>query len=330
MHNKQPWRNLPESFVERLPRIIPNAALADVRSAFSVERPTTLRVNTLKISTSALVEGLAERGFIVEPVQWWKHAFILKKGVLRDLTEIDLYKNGSFYVQSFSSMIPALVLDPKPEEKVLDLCAAPGSKTTQMAALMENKGQIVANDNSQIRIYRLLANLRIQGVTNTQTVKSHGQILWQNYREYFDKTLVDVPCSMEGRFFTSDPKSYLHWSMKKVKELAERQRFLLRSAVSATRVGGTVVYSTCTLSPEENESVIDWLLKKEPGVVEVLHIDLPNLIFSPALLSWKDKLFTTEANQTIRILPSSLMEGFYIAKLRKIRSNVRPSVDILK
>lgn len=323
VHTKQPWRNLPEKFLDRLGKIISPEILPQVYAAFTQARPTTFRTNTLKITPEKLTVGLTSLGFAVEPVKWLPSAFILRNRTLSDLTETEFYKNGSLYVQSLSSMIPALILSPQPGEKVLDLCAAPGSKTSQMAAMMGNAGEIIANDNSQIRIYKLLANLRLQGVANTQTVRSHGQVLWYNYPEYFDKSLVDVPCSMEGRFCTTDAKSYRHWTTGKVKELAERQRFLLRSGISATKVGGTIVYSTCTLSPEENEGVVDWILKKEPGIIEVTDISLSHLDFSPAQKFWGEKQYAHTVAKTIRILPSHTMEGFFVAKLRKINSNVR-------
>src|SRR3989344_419590 len=137
-------------------------------------------------------------------------------------------------------MIPALILNPKPGEKVLDICAAPGSKTTQIAAMMENKGELVANDINQIRVYKLESNLKMQGVTNVIVTKLPAEAIWKKVPEQFDKTLVDVPCSMEGIFYCGDPKTFTHWSTKKVHYLAKHQKLILRSAVSATKPGGTI------------------------------------------------------------------------------------------
>ena len=325
---KQLWRNLPEKFLERLKNIVPVEKQVDVLEALSQRRPSTLRANTLKITASQLQEKLKKLGVELEPVTWWENAFIVKNIPLRQLTELDLYKQGYFYVQSLSSMLPPLILDPKLGEKVLDITAAPGSKTTQMAALMENLGEIVANDNSPIRVLRMEANIRIQGVTNTRIEKGAGQTLWTKYPEYFDKTLVDVPCSMEGRMCAIDPKSFEHWSTKKIKELTERQRFLLRAAISATKPGGTIVYSTCTLAPEENEGVIDWILKKEKDAVEVEPIKslafIGKLSFetTSGMTSWNTREYDDHVRQTVRVLPSPTMEGFYVAKLKKIKSNI--------
>lgn len=269
---------LPDKFISSLPNSIPV-------SVFDRILPTTFRVNTLKSDFETLKSKL---GF-----EYTLHgqAFITNHP-LRSIQELDIYKNGEIYVQGLSSMIPAMVLDPKQNEIILDLCSAPGSKTSQIAALMNNTGQIIANDNSRIRIYKLEANLKNLGVTNTTIIHSSGQSLWQKYPDYFDKSLVDVPCSMEGRFTSLDPKSYKNWSPNKVKELAQLQKFLLRSAFGCTKPGGTLVYSTCTLNTRENEEVVEWLLKKEAGRVELVSME--------------------------RINPSPIMEGFFVAKLRKV------------
>ena len=319
---KQVWRNLPEKFLERLDVIIPSEKREVVLQAFSQKRPTTLRANTLKIQALQLLEELKSLNVELQPIPWWENAFIVKNMSLRELTEFDLYRQGFFYFQSLSSMLPPLILDPKPGEKVLDITAAPGSKTTQMAALMENRGEIVANDNSPIRVLKLEANIKIQGVTNVKIERGAGQTLWTRYPEYFDKALVDVPCSMEGRMCATESKSYEHWSTQKIKELTQRQRFLLRAAISATKPGGSIVYSTCTLAPEENEGVIDWILKKEKSVVDVEPINLEKLEYFSGMMNWSARVYDSRVKLTLRILPSMTMEGFYIAKLRKLNSNV--------
>ena len=318
----QPVIGLPTEFVQRLERFVPSDAYPQILAAFAKDRPTTFRVNTLKSSKESLLPALAKQGFDVEPVPWFSDAFILTKGVLRDLTETSEYQHGFLYVQSLSSMLPPLILDPKPGEKVLDIAAAPGSKTTEMAALMKNEGEIVANDTSQVRLYRLKANLDLQGARIAKMHKSDARSLWQGFPEYFDKTLADVPCSMEGRFRTGDEKTYEDWSLKKVKDLAHLERWILRSAVSATKPGGTIVYSTCTLSPEENEDVVDWILEKEKGKVMLEEIVLPDCQFAPSLHTWGSSKFHASIGDAVRIYPSDTMEGFFVAKLRKVKSSL--------
>ena len=314
---------LPEKFLTRLSEMYSPEEQKQILQAFSHKNPPTFRANTLKISPEELREELAKQDILVETVPWYKDAFILINQPQKVLTATQLYTDGYFYVQSLSSMIPPLVLDPKPGEKILDITAAPGSKTTQMAALMANSGEIIANDKSRVRLYKLEANLKQQGVTNTKITYMPAQTIWKKFPEYFDKTLVDVPCSMEGRFFIENPKSFVDWSTNKIDFLQDIQKYILRSAISATKVGGEIVYSTCTLSPEENESVIDWILKKEQGAIVIEPIQIPNLQFAKTLTHWKQKIYNPEISNTARILPSLLMEGFFIAKLKKIRSTLQ-------
>ncbi|OGE31803.1 hypothetical protein A2631_01575 [Candidatus Daviesbacteria bacterium RIFCSPHIGHO2_01_FULL_44_29] len=333
----QSWQKLPQKFLNKLKLIIPPQNIESVLQSFTTIRPTTFRANTLKISASDLKIKLKEAGLPFEKVGWRSgapssellpEAFILQDTPQRVLTENDIYNQGLVYVQSLSSMIPPLVLDPQPGELILDLTAAPGSKTTQIAALMKNTGQIIANDKSRVRLFKLEANLKLQGVTNSQITYLDGKDLWRKYPEYFDKTLVDVPCSMEGRFLSTYEKSYRDWTEKKVRELSALQKFLIRAGVTATKVGGLVVYSTCTISPEENESVIDWLLEKEQGKVEVEEISLGIPESYPALVSWQGKTYHPQVKLTLRILPTALTEGFFVAKLRKVASN-KPTKSVL-
>lgn len=299
---------LPDEFTRRLSQI-------GCTNCYFGFRPTTFRINTLKTKSVHLP-------FETEQVPWYTDAYILQSGNLRALSDTIEYKEGKLYVQSLSSMLPPLILAPQSGERILDIAAAPGSKTTQMAALMKNQGMIIANDTSHVRRYRLDANLRMQGVTIASLEKVDGRALWKKYPEYFDKALVDVPCSMEGRFNVSDDKTYRDWSTKKVKDLSHIQRWMLRSAISATKPGGIIVYSTCTLSPEENEEVIDWILIKEKGNITIESVTLSGFRFDPPILRWGTKNYNQNIGKTARIIPTERMEGFFIAKIRKVKSTV--------
>lgn len=296
--------SIPEDFIKRITLHHPAITRNNIPQVFS-KKPLSIRINTLKSTTTDVIKQLSSLAIPYEKVSWYEDALLLPTATSKHITETSLYKEGKIYIQSLSSMIPALILNPQPGEKVLDMAAAPGGKTTQMAAMMENKGEIIANDIDSNRIYRLKSVLAHQGVTNTSTSRLPGQSLWSKYPEYFDKVLLDAPCSMEGKFDVSDPKTYTHWSKKKVKNLSKLQRWMLRSAISATKTGGFIVYSTCTLSPEENEEVIDWILEKEKGsvIAEIISIDSLPLVNG-------------------YVLPSSMMEGFFIAKLKKVKSNI--------
>ena len=289
---------LPEKFIEKLSVLIPEKSKRDqVLASFSQEKKTAIRINTLNASVKEILVLFEEEQIQFEQSDIAKEALIILNKTSRELTEMAAYKEGKIYIQSLSSMIPALVLDPQKDEKILDMAAAPGSKTSQIAALMNNTGELVANDIDRNRLFRLRSVLAQLNVTNTKVISIPGQRLWEQYKEYFDRVLLDAPCSMEGRFNCDDPISIAHWSQKKVKNLAKLQKWLLRSAISATKVGGTIVYSTCTMSPEENEEIVEWILEKEKG--------------------------TIQHTLSKRILPDSYMEAFFIASFLKINTSFR-------
>src|SRR6266498_2807448 len=233
--------NLPEKVLQRLEELFSKKELEKVLQSMQIKRLASFRANSLKTTSDVLEQNLKKQNFAIERVSWYKDAFILKNKSIRELTETETYKQGHLYIQNLSSMIPALVLNPQQNDYILDIAAAPGSKTTQLAALMQNSGDIVANDISPKRLYRLKDNLSQTGTTNTRILSLRGESFWKRYPELFDKTLVDVPCSMEGRITCADPKTYQDWSTKKIKQLAKLQKYLLRSAISATKVGGTIV-----------------------------------------------------------------------------------------
>lgn len=345
--------SLPEKFIERLKRIYSPKELEDIMLAIQTKPLPSFRTNTLKTTTAKLEQALRKQDFIIEKVPWYQDAFILKNKSTRELTETEEYKQGHIYIQNLSSMIPALVMNPQPDENVLDIAAAPGSKTTQIAMLMKNAGHIWANDISRKRLFKLETILKFYGIPFQKTQPTQkignsdfqifrqsettdnqsslsvlisnlpGEKIWQLLPEYFDKTLVDVPCSMEGRIRLDDPETYQDWSMRKIKELEMKQKYLLRSAVSATKPGGTIVYSTCTLAPEENEAIIDWLLKKEGDAIALEKIEIPKLGLQTGLSNW-NKPFNPQVSLTFRITPSALMEGFFVAKIKKLRSTITP------
>lgn len=308
---------LPEAFLERLRSIIPSQKWDQIANTFSEPKPTTFRVNTLKANANAVRETLGQSGFRSEPVSWCPDAFILRSGRLRELQETDPYRKGEIYVQALSSMIPVLVLDPKPGEMILDLTAAPGSKTTQIACLMKGEGKIVANDNNKVRFFKLKANVELQGASNVMLSLKHGESFGRTHPGEFDRVLLDAPCSAEGRFDVREPASYRYWKEAKVREMARKQRRLLLSGLSALKPGGVLVYSTCTFAPEENEEIIDWALQKSNGGFRLEKIALPFPNQSPGLNGWEGKMFDPAVRQTLRILPNGQMEGFFIAKLRK-------------
>ena len=313
--------SLPAAFLEKLRRIIPPPQWDKVLKTFSTPKPPTFRVNSLKASVGSVREKLASGGFKLESVPWYKEAFILRNKRQRDLEETEVYKQGEIYVQNLSSMIPPLVLAPQAGEKVLDLTAAPGSKTTQLACLMSGKGSITANDDNPIRLSKLKANLEKQGVPNAALLPAgDGGLVWKNHSEAFGKVLLDAPCSAEGRFLLTEPSSYKYWKEDTNRKMAKIQRRLFKSAFLCLKPGGTMVYSTCTFAPEENEMILNWALETFKDALELLDISLSVSPLTRGLSGWPGSSFHPAVIKSLRILPSADTEAFFVARLRKTKS----------
>ena len=282
---------------------------------FAKEYPSVyVRVNPLKISRDGLVERLKKR-YGIEPEIFESLPDTLKfherEEDLGKTLEIVL---GYYYIQGFSSMLPALVLNPTREDKVLDLCSAPGSKTTQMAEMMQNSGTLIVNEIQLDRIKALIYNLDRLNIINTGVIHSKGEILSRYYQDYFDKILVDAPCSGLG-IIQKKVEVNAWWNLDRVLKLQELQVRLLVSAIKMLRVGGELVYSTCTLTPEENELVINKLLKKYP--VELEEIELP-IEHRNGFTNYNGEELHPDLNKAVRILPWEVdSDGFFMVRLKK-------------
>lgn len=213
-------------------------------------------------------------------------------------------------------MIPPRVLDPQPGESVLDLAAAPGSKTTQLSAMMRNTGLVVANDVSVPRIKALTANLERSGCLNVAVSNLAGARLGRFAAGRFDRVLVDAPCSAEGTLAKS-PEALVRWSDKSIKKLAVIQSKLLTAAYLALKPGGTLVYSTCTFAPEENEGVVSGFLRAHPEA-STEPFELPGLPLAPGLEEWHGEMYDPGVTNGRRVWPGEhRMEGFFICRIRK-------------
>lgn len=305
-------RKLPKDFIDNLYETYTPGNVDKILSGMKDKRITTLRVNTIKYNIRDLMNYLREHNIKFDRILWYDDALIIKNADEKDIQKLDIYENGFIYLQSLSSMIPALVLEPKENEKVLDLTAAPGSKTTQMAMMMKNRGYILANELDKIRCERLLYNVNTQGAEIVETNNGRGEVIGKKYPEFFDKVLLDAPCSGEGRFVASDSKTYRSWSAKTVKELSNLQKKLFKSAYDSLKMNGIMVYSTCTLNQEENEKVLDWALNNFN--IKILTIDL-NVQGSIHGIS---ENYDKSVKNAIRVLPSNNMEGFFVCKLQKV------------
>ncbi len=307
---------LPKDFSNLLAEVVPPAEHPAVLSSFARVKPVTFRANTLKASAAMLRAELEQAGFTPKPIPWYGDGFLLPAEDKRALTETAAFYEGRLYIQNLSSMLAPLALDPQPGETVLDLAAAPGGKAAQIAALMDNRGRLSVVEAVKPRFFRLKANLDQQGVTIARAFLMDGRLVGRKCPQMFDRILLDAPCSSEARFTRLDPDSWTHWSPRKVKEAARKQKGLIAAAWSALKPGGTLVYCTCSFSPEENELIVNGLLKRnEDARIEPWLPDIANR--QAGLSAWQGKDLRPELADTLRVLPDEVMDGFYLAKIRK-------------
>ncbi len=291
---------------------LPSPAVERALRGMGAVRATTLRVNTLKSDARSLIRFFQRNAVKHRRVLWYPDAFVLVGARERDAEGWEVYRRGEIYLQSLSSMAPALALGPRPGESILDLAAAPGSKTTQMAALMENRGFILANELNAVRGERLRYNLDLQGCRIAELQLGRGERVGEAQPGRFDRVLLDVPCSGEGRFTLSHPATYRSWSARTVSQCARVQRRLLASAAGAVKPGGVIVYSTCTLNAEENERMIQWALESFPLEVE------PPPLSIPGSLPGECAGVSASLAMALRILPDREHEGFFLCRMRKL------------
>lgn len=277
-----------------------------------------IRVNTLKITKENLKLRLEKQGFILKDVPFLDYAFWVEKSPI-DIGKTLEHFLGYYYVQEITSMLPVEVLDPQPEEIILDLTAAPGSKTTQIAQKMKNSGVIIANDIDYTRLKALTNNIDRLGILNVIVTNLDGEKFGELFPEKFDKVLIDAPCSALGTLpKASELKKW--WSWSKIGKLVSTQRKLIISGFKSLKKNGIMVYSTCTFTPQENEEIVNFLLNNFPQNAKIIDFKLPEQIRTQnGLTSWRNKKFNEDLKKTKRIIPTpEIPEGFYIAKIQKI------------
>lgn len=276
----------------------------------------SVRVNTNKISKSSFLALVKKNGWQLSPVLWEENGFFID----RDDKTIPLGKTlehylGLFYLQEASSMLPATVLHPAESDIVLDMAAAPGSKTTQLSNIMNTKGLVLSNDFSIARTKALATNIERQGCINVGISTMNGKIFGDMLPDTFDKILLDAPCSGEGTAW-KDPTFFNRWNLDMVKRCAGLQKSLVLSAFDALRVSGEMVYSTCTFAPEENEAVIDFLLCQR-GEAKIIEIQKQSS-YSLGIVEWQRTIFHPSLSKTVHLYPHKTMTGgFFIAHIKK-------------
>ena len=276
----------------------------EILNGYSINRFATLRVNNLKSNIQEVISELDEHDILYDSVKWYENALIIKNAKEDDIRKLDIYKDGKIYMQSLSSMIPPVILNPIENENILDMAAAPGGKTTEISALSENKALITACEKNKIRFDRLKYNIEKQGATRVNLLSQDAR----NLDDFlaFDKILLDAPCSGSGTLSFND-KSFLFFNEELITRSKKLQINLLKKAISILKTGGELIYSTCSILQEENEENIEEILKT--GKVEIIPIDKERFKDIPLLCSRIDGVMCVK--------PTELYEGFFVAKFRK-------------
>lgn len=288
---------IPQFLKEKIEKEYGLEILKKIETGFIETKPVTLRVNTIKSNAEKVKIELEKNNIEYEIVEWNKSAFIIKNVKEEEIRKLDIYNNGEIYLQSLSSMIPAIIIDPKERENILDMTAAPGGKTSQMAAIANNKVFLTACEKNKIRLDRLQYNMQKQGVRNINIMQEDSRKL-SNYFS-FDKILLDAPCSGSGteNIFNSN------FTEELIKRSCKTQEELLTKALSILKHGGEMVYSTCSILKEENEEILNKVLKKFKA--QIVPIQIPKEI--PVL--------PTSIDGVVTICPTKLYEGFFVAKI---------------
>lgn len=300
-------KNIPNFLYEKLLEQYGEEIANKIIEGYSKERPVTLRVNTLKNNIQDIKNVFIELGYKVNEVEWYNDALIIENITEIQVRELDIYNNGEIYLQSLSSMMPVTILGPKPEENILDMAAAPGGKTTQIAAKTGDKAFITACEKNKIRAERLKYNIEKQGARRITVLTQDARDL-DNYFS-FDKILLDAPCSGSGTISLGNQKLEKTFTEELVERSVRTQLELLKKAITVLKPGHEMIYSTCSILKEENEENVSKLLKS--GKVELVPIDLEKEVFKDV------PLLPVSIEGTVCVCPSEFYEGFFIAKFRK-------------
>lgn len=272
---------------------------------YLAKRKTTLRINTIKSNIEEIKQKLDAKKIEYEEVKWSKEAIIINNEDEKAIQKMDIYTNGEIYMQSLSSMLPPIILEPKEGTDILDMAAAPGGKTTQIAALTNNKAHITACEKNKIREERLKYNIDKQGASCVFIMQKDARFIDDFFS--FDQILLDAPCSGSGTLDFNDNNIEKYFSKQLIDRSSSVQKTLLSKAIKLLKPGHEMVYSTCSILSCENEDIIVHSIKNEN--VEIVPIHFEGMEELP--------LLPTKIHGTLCVCPTDLYEGFFVAKIRK-------------
>lgn len=277
----------------------------EIIEGYQTKRKTTLRINTIKSNIEEIKKELEKEKIEYETIKWSKEALIIKNEDKKTIQEMEIYKNGKIYLQSLSSMLPPIILEPKEGTDILDMAAAPGGKTTQIAALTNNKAHITACEKNKIRAERLKYNVDKQGATCVFIMPKDSRFIDDFFS--FDQILLDAPCSGSGTLDYNDANVEKYFTEQLIERSSKTQKTLLSKAIKLLKPGHEMVYSTCSILDCENEDVVASVIKN--GNIEIVPINFEGMEELPIL--------PTKISGTLCVKPTELYEGFFVAKIRK-------------
>lgn len=297
--------NVPEFLLGLLNKQYGDIIAKKIVNGYSKDRLVTFRVNTLKASIDEIEKVLQYHKIEYGRTSWSKEAFIIKNVKEDEICKLDIYKDGKIYLQSLSSMLPPIILEPKEDIDILDMTAAPGGKTTQLAVLTNNKANITACEINSVRIEKLKYNVEKQGASCVYIMKKDSRNI-DNFFS-FDKILLDAPCSGSGTLNKKALENEKYFTKKLIEKSTKSQINLLKKAIKILKSGGEIVYSTCSILANENEEIVKKALMGTKA--NVVPIDFQGIEELPML--------PTSIRGTICICPNELYEGFFVTKIKK-------------
>lgn len=297
---------IPQFLIEMLEEQYGKDLAKEIIEGYLTKRKVSFRVNTLKSSNEAVEQELENTGIKTKKVTWSNNAYIIKNATEKDLQNLEIYKNGEIYLQSLSSMLPPIILNPQEKTDILDMAAAPGGKTTQIAALTNNKAHITACEMNKIRAEKLKYNIQKQGATSVYVMKTDSRRISDFFS--FDQILLDSPCSGSGTLNAEDNNIEKYFTRKLIDKCTKTQFELLKKAIKVLKPGKDMVYSTCSILSCENEEIVNRILNNG---CEIIPIEFEGMEEIPQL--------PTKIKGTICVKPNELYEGFFVAKIRKIK-----------
>ena len=278
----------------------------EIIEGYQTKRKTTLRINTIKSNIEEIKKELEKEKIEYETIKWSKEALIIKNAYEKTIQEMEIYKNGKIYLQSLSSMLPPIILEPKEGTDILDMAAAPGGKTTQIAALTNNKAHITACEKNKIRAESLKYNVDKQGATCVFIMPKDSRFIDDFFS--FDQILLDAPCSGSGTLDYTDANVEKYFTEQLIERSSKTQKTLLSKAIKLLKPGHEMVYSTCSILDCENEDVVSSVIKN--GNIEIVPINFEGMEKLPIL--------PTKISGTLCVKPTELYEGFFVAKIKRL------------